>query len=174
MLEYSRRPVAPTRIQGETFGSRSGESTRISALETRVVDLASQVTQNLAMVDFKDILMQLLNASTCIDRAPSRTSMGAGDPTKTPLQERAPSEPLRQCPPLINPNVQEEPQPSWMSAETVLLTPNTRNTLRPRSTHDIGMAAISTNVSNESIANGSVNTSAGPVEGSAPQSNTSA
>ncbi|KAG0589266.1 hypothetical protein KC19_1G008400 [Ceratodon purpureus] len=180
--EYTRRPAPLHGTTVDTDRSRSGDSTRISALETRVVDLASQVTQNLAMVeevlhtqrDFKGILMQLLNASTCVETAERNASMGGGGRTVSPSLDKAPSESLPQRLVSNNPNDEDAQQPSWMSAETVLLTPNTRNTLRPRSARDIGMAAVSTDVSDQSIANGSVNTSAGPVEGSAPQSNSSA
>ncbi|KAG0621730.1 hypothetical protein M758_3G044300 [Ceratodon purpureus] len=168
--EYTRRPAPLHGTNVDTDRSRSGDSTRISALETRVVDLASQVTQNLAMVeevlhtqrDFKGILMQLLNASTCVETAERNASMGGGGRTVSPSLDKAPSESLPQRPVSNNPNDEDAQQPSWMSAETVLLTPNTR------------MAAVSTDVSDQSIANGSVNTSAGPVEGSAPQSNSSA
>ncbi|KAG0573679.1 hypothetical protein KC19_VG199900 [Ceratodon purpureus] len=46
-----------------------------------------------------------------------------------------------------------------MSAETVLLTPNTRNSFRPRREGPGDMVAVSADVSDQSIANGSLNDS---------------
>ena len=65
-----------------------------------------------------------------------------------------------------------EPQHSWMSAETVLLTPNTPNSMRPGSRRDPPMHAVSTDVSDQSIAIGSINDSAGVPATSCPGSQT--
>ncbi|KAG0596869.1 hypothetical protein M758_UG290800 [Ceratodon purpureus] len=57
-----------------------------------------------------------------------------------------------------------------MSTETVLLTPNTRNNLRPRPGPLADMQAVSTDISFESVANNSVNERAAPVNGAALES----
>ena len=143
-----------------------------------MVDLASQVTQNIAMVeevlhtqrDFKEILLRLLNSnegnvSTQVDPAPISTGNCipvASLPSPVPSSPEEPQDPID--------ITAVEAQHSWMSADTVLLTPNTRNDMRPRSARDPSMHAVSTDVSDHSIANGSVNDSAGLPSTSGPGS----
>ncbi|KAG0595342.1 hypothetical protein M758_UG159000 [Ceratodon purpureus] len=135
--EYVRRPSAKNLVHGESIRSRGGESTRISALETRVVDLSSQVTRNIAMVeqvldtqrDFKVILMRLLSASTCSNLVPASNPVVVDDQSLPPSTETAPAPSIPEDPVIAVPTVEEDRLPSWMSAETVVLTPNTHNRL---------------------------------------------
>ena len=70
-------------------------------MESRVVDLASQVTQNLAMVtevvhtqrDFKDILLRLLNGNSNPDFAEKVVSDAPPPPTE-PVSLEPPLSPL--------------------------------------------------------------------------------
>ncbi|KAG0573148.1 hypothetical protein KC19_VG152500 [Ceratodon purpureus] len=113
--------------------------------------------------DFKNILLQLVNSTT------RDTTIGVKDIS------------VEETPPLANvaeatlpignesipvsddpvPGAAASPQPSWMSADTVLLTPNTRNSFRPSHHGRADLVAVSADVSNQSIANGSVNDSVG-------------
>ncbi|KAG0588034.1 hypothetical protein KC19_2G210300 [Ceratodon purpureus] len=166
--EYNRRHTSRGRVNGDSPLRSSCENVRISQLETRVVDLASQVTQNLAMVtevlhtqrDFKDILLRLVNSSSGTDGSPSQSPVlneALADPS---LDERTRSQSLATEVPEAVPEPARDHQPSWMSEETVLLTPNTRNNLRPIKSRNQDMEAVSTDISDQSVANGSVNESA--------------
>ncbi|KAG0573165.1 hypothetical protein KC19_VG153900 [Ceratodon purpureus] len=123
--------------------------------------------------DFKNILMQLLNNSTCNDTAPRIVSNNAYASTEAALQDLPPCPTVERIPPVTDLNARDEPRPSWMSADTVILSPNTRNTLRPRSAHYARTGAVSRDVSDHSITNGSINDSAAPLEGYGLQSTSS-
>lgn len=170
--EYILRPPGRFQVQEEANRHQSGETVRISQLETRVVDLASQVSKNIAMVtevlhtqrDFKDMLLRLLNSSSNRNRSPSESPPEVEPPIAPILEERAIHAGPAEDAPVAAGGVPVDTQPSSMSEDTVLLTPNTRNNLRPVHTRLHEMQVVSTNISDHSIVNGSVNESGGVSE----------
>ncbi|KAG0572479.1 hypothetical protein KC19_VG098500 [Ceratodon purpureus] len=64
-----------------------------------------------------------------------------------------------------------ESHPSWMSVDTILLTPNRRNNLHLRQVLSADMIVVSTDVTDHSLATGSVNGSASQPEIAIPKSN---
>ena len=165
--EYWRTGPGRLQTQPDTPRYRVGDLTRITQLESRVGDLASQLTQNFAMVeevlhtqrDFKDILMRLVNSTA----TPAPTNaVHLTEATPPPSNNGVAASALPGNPINLEDNEGQDlpahsSQPSWMSAETVLLTPNTRNTLGPHRAGRADMVAVSTDVSDHSFANGSMN-----------------
>ena len=179
--EYSCRPSSRVRLEPDSLTFQGGGSTRITQLETRFDDLASQVTQNIAMVtevldtqrDFKDMLLRLLNANSNSSPTPAIVNDAPPPDTETALNDPFPTPTARMNTPVAAAGGLVDPAPSWMSAETVLLTPNTRNNLGPRSRRIEDMQAVSTDISDQSVANGSMVESATASESIAqePRSN---
>ena len=139
--ESGRGPSARTMSSAEVSRARGGDLIRITELETRVGDLATKLTQNFAMVeevlhtqrDFKDILLRLVNSNA--PTAPLETNgMTLQDPPNA-INAANTSLPVGDQQPLAygdqSPVPAASSQPSWMSADTVLLTPNTRDNFRP-------------------------------------------
>ncbi|KAG0624622.1 hypothetical protein M758_3G261800 [Ceratodon purpureus] len=120
--------------------------------------------------DFKDILLRLVNAQTNL--APAQHTEVRVEDTPTPVTAVEDSLPVTDmtvpCYDVQAPLRQASPQPSWVSADTVLLTPNTRNSFRPLRDGTREMVAVSADVSDQSIANGSVNDSIGHPANAAP------
>lgn len=120
-----------------------------------MVDLASQVSQNIAMVtevlhtqrDFKEILLRLLNGKSSVGGA-SPDVADVPDPCNATSEKEEPHvNILPPEEPVVVAPVSVEPWASWMSAETVLLTPNTRNNLRLHRGPLGDMQAVSTDIS---------------------------
>ncbi|KAG0596126.1 hypothetical protein M758_UG226500 [Ceratodon purpureus] len=173
--EYTQRHTSRIRVNAESNRSSPLESMRISQLETRVVDLASEVTEVLhTQRDFKDILLRILNSNSTAEVSPSPTPVVNQVPITDPIVEvPTRSESLSRAVPEAAHQEAHGQQPLWMSEETVLLTPNTRNNLRPRQSAQQDLQAVSTDISDHSVANGSVNESAygADVHGGDPTSN---
>ncbi|KAG0597110.1 hypothetical protein M758_UG311700 [Ceratodon purpureus] len=120
--------------------------------------------------DFKDILLRLVNSSPSTTPAVLHDSTMLERPTLVNVHTA--SVPVSNIPTTANqpaPVPAASAQPSWMSAETVLLTLNTKNIFRPLRAGRDDMIAVSADVSDQSIANGSVNDSIDIPDNAAPE-----